>query len=218
MDVDVKDGFIPSGFIDRMMAENRLLAAGFDCFVFLPGMGFGSMEKWWPPAGRRTFSHEGIDLFLFRTRGNVLFRLDETIRVPLIHPGEIVGLIPDFLGHTVIARHRKPGSGREDEFYTLYGHVAPDASLAVGDKLNGGEIFARIADVDGRSTRLPAHLHISAAWCRRLPPVDTLTWPLLNRTDRAAFIDPMDLLGIAFETINPAQAGPLHRIPKCGSA
>ncbi len=216
MNADIKDGFIPSDFVNRLVATNRLSASGFDRFVFLPGMGFCTMEKWWPPAGRRTFSHEGIDLCLFQTRSNLLFRLDETIRVPLIHPGKIVGLIPDFLGKTVIASHRMSGSGQKDEFYTFYGHVTPDSHLAVGDTLNSGGIFARIADVDIRRTRLPAHLHVSAAWRRLLPSVETLTWPLLNRMDRSAFIDPMDLLAVPYETISPAAAGPFYRIPKCG--
>lgn len=216
MNADFSDVFVPSGFVNRLVAANRLSAAGFDRFVFLPGMGFGAMEKWWPPAGRRTFSHEGVDLCLFQTRSNLLFRLDETIRVPLIHPGKIVGLIPDFIGKTVIASHRVSGNGHEDEFYTFYGHVTPDTHLAVGDTLNSGDIFARITDADIRRTRLPAHLHVSAAWCRRLPSAETLTWPLLNRMNRAAFIDPLYLLAIPYETITPAAVGPFHRIPKCG--
>jgi hypothetical protein len=211
----IDGGFRSGGFAEKLAAENHLSTLGFDRFVFLPGMGFDVVKQWWSPTGQRPFSHEGVDLCLFQTHGKGLLRLDETIRVPLMHPGRIVAIIPDFLDRTVIVRHGRHGMAEED-FYTFYGHVTPNAQMAVGDALDEGEVFARIADVDLGRTRLPAHLHVSAAWCRRLPPVENLTWPLLNRTARSAFFDPLSMLAVPYEVITPSAAGPLHKIPKCG--
>lgn len=90
-------------FIKNMEAANAGFAPEFNRFVFLPGMEFGAMKQWWGNGGSRPFPHEGADLCLFRTMSNLLYRIDDNIRVPVIYPGKISGIIPDFLGETVIS-------------------------------------------------------------------------------------------------------------------
>lgn len=209
-------GLAPVNFAAALTRANPGFVSGFERFLFLPGMEFGAGQQWWGAGDRRLFSHEGVDLCLFRTRDDRLCRVDDTVQVPFCYPGKVAGVIADFLGKTVIVRHEVSPARDENAFFMLYGHVTPVEDLAPGDVIKTGEIFARIADVVTKKSLLSPHLHVSAAWCRRLPPVRTLTWPLLNRIDRSAFMDPLDLLDICWEMISPETAGPVHRIPAAG--
>jgi hypothetical protein len=209
-------GLAPVDFMADLTKTNPGFAPGFERFLLLPGMEFGARQQWWGAGGLRPFLHEGVDLCLFRTRDDRFCRVDDTIQVPLSHPGEVAGVITDFLGKTVIVRH-EPGPVRNEEaFFSFYGHVKPADDLAAGDVIKAGDVFATIAKVETDKSPIPPHLHVSAAWCRLLPPADILTWSVLNRINRSAFIDPLDLLGISYEMIITETVWPVHGMPGCG--
>jgi hypothetical protein len=182
-----------SKFIEHLININKLDEYDLAHFVFFTGMMFRSMEKWWDGGGKRRVPHEGLDLCFFVNTRNDKFRLDETIKVPMMYDGRIAHVMDDYLGKTVIAKHQtvdKPQSS----FLTIYGHVDPDDNLQVGVELNEGEVLASIAGIDNRQTSLLPHLHISLARPDMLPPSDRLTWEKLNKIDRSVFIDPVDCL------------------------
>jgi len=181
-----------SGFIAHLININKLDEWDLDHFVFFPGMMFRSMEKWWN-GGKRRFPHEGLDLCFFVNSQNIKFRLDETIKVPMMYDGIIVNVMDDYLGKTVIAKHQTDDK-IQTSFLTIYGHVYPDDSLQIGDEINEGDMFAAISGIENRQTQLLPHLHISLARSDMLPLADQLTWELLNKIDRSVFIDPIDVL------------------------
>jgi len=190
----------PSNLIIRLADINHLRVLGFERFVFFPGMLFNSLEKWWGSSGLRAASHEGLDLCFFSGESGAKFRLDETVQVPMVYDGIIAHIMDDFLGKTVVTRHDFGDSGNAPVL-SLYGHVHPDPHLKVGDLICQGDVFASIADVEGRSKLLPPHLHISLAKARMLPPAEQLTWEMLNQADRSVFIDPMNVLDANYSVI-----------------
>ena len=191
----------PSNFISRLVDINHLSTLGFERFIFFPGMLFNSKEKWWGRSGFRPTSHEGVDLCFFAGKGGAGFRLDETVRVPMVYDGIIVHMMDDFFGKTVVTRHDFGDAGN-GPVLSLYGHVHPDPRLKIGDRICRGDVFASIADTLGRSRLLPPHLHISLAKSRMLPQAERLTWEMLNQVDRSVFIDPMKALDADYSVVH----------------
>jgi hypothetical protein len=182
--------FPVSDFVTHLIAINRLDMLGFGRFVFFPGMLFLANETWWSKNGIRKTAHEGLDICFFITAGQQLYRLDETIRIPILFEGRIVGVMEDFLGQTVVARHLIEGPS-EKAFLSFYAHITPDHRIRPGGIVKTGEPLGTISDSKKINSPLPPHLHISLAWESMLPPVAALTWNVLNRADRSAFIDPL---------------------------
>lgn len=205
----------PSNFISRLADINHLSALDFERFIFFPGMLFNSMEKWWGRSGLRPASHEGLDLCFFTGKSGAGFRLDETVRVPMVYDGIIAHLMDDFLGKTVVTLHDF-GNTENGPVFSLYGHVHPDPYLKIGDRICQGDVFASIADTSGRSRLLPPHLHISLAKARMLPQADQLTWEMLNQADRSVFIDPMKALDADYSVVHYDSTLHLFELyPKC---
>ncbi len=189
-----------SFFIQALVSANRLeKSLGAGRLLFFPGMLFGSMEKWWGRGGTRAQSHEGLDICFFADGGGINFRLDETVRIPAASGGRVAGIIPDFLGSTVIAQHDNlPGQA---PCYILYAHVLPDEQLKIGQPLSAGETFAAIAPPIGNRL-LPPHLHLSMMDTGSISSPDSLDWPLLNRMDRRLFLDPLELIDGAWQVMD----------------
>ncbi len=183
-----------SDYISLLVRVNQLDADKYRYPVFFPGMLFGSFETWWGRKGCRASSHEGVDICFFAGAGPINYRLDETVRVPVIADGRVSAIIDDLLGKTVVVRH-----GKAEGIAVLYAHVRPEPGLAVGDGVKRGEICAAIADTAGRKTPLLPHLHISMVHEQLMPGARSLTWPILNRLDRAAFVDPLPQLADEYE-------------------
>ncbi len=182
--------FPKSEFVLHLIRENKLHAFDFDRFVFFQGMMFGSDKKWWGVKGIRRFLHEGLDLCFFTNICNEKFRLDETVKVPMLYDGRVEHITNDFLGKTVITRHCFSGHNKLP-LLSLYGHLNPDKNLKIGDEIKAGEIFALIAGLENRQKVLLPHLHISLAKPEMLPPANCLEWEFLNTVDRDVFIDPL---------------------------
>ncbi len=185
-----------SAFVSDLGALNGLDRMGFFRFIFYPGMLFGSSEKWWGVGGSRPSAHEGLDLCFFEARDGRRYRLDETVRVPAAVSGRIVRLMDDFLGRTVVVEsrcHQQAGA-----FYTFYAHIRPDKALQEGDTISAGTVFATISPIRSPKVTLPPHLHITMAAADALPPVGTLSWPMMNRLERSVFFDPLDVLSCEY--------------------
>lgn len=147
-------------------ADVRLWEAAFArnipwcrAFVFTPGMLFGSSELWWPPARRRASLHEGIDYGLYADPSGDTHPLPTGTVVPCVMSGEVVALLADFLGKSVVVRH---GDVRREglTLHAVYGHVVP--TVRVGAKLRAGDAVGKLTTSSKSSA--PAHLHLSAAW------------------------------------------------------
>ena len=201
MDGDFPTDF-KSAFVADLVACNRLDDMGFSRFLFFPGMLFGSCEKWWGSGGARPSAHEGLDLCFFTGHGDRRYRLDETVSVPMAFDGKIVRIMDDFLGRTVVARSQHPSA--MTYFYAFYAHIRPDKALREGDTLSAGTVFAAIAPVLSPTAMLPPHLHITLADACRLPPVDALSWPVMNRLSRSVFFNPLDLLPCEYAVLGYA--------------
>lgn len=139
----------------------------------------------------RAQSHEGIDVCFFVDACGNRFRLDETTRIPAAFNGQVAGIIPDFLGSTVILAH-KPDD-LEEPFFILYAHIRPDVSLSKGQILSAGQTFAAVAPPHANRV-LPPHLHLTMMDAHSIPPLETLDWPLLNGLDRNRFMDPLEII------------------------
>lgn len=161
---------------------------------------FGSERKWWGTKGMRGSMHEGLDLCFFENSRHEYFRLDETVKVPMLYDGRVEHITDDFLGKTVIASHCFDDPD-QPSLLSLYGHLNPDKNLKIGDRIKEGQGFARIAGfkkriagLKNRKKILLPHLHISLAKPDLLPPVTHLEWELLNTVDGSVFIDPLNAI------------------------
>jgi len=193
-----------SDFISHLIRINKLNACDFARFIFFAGMMFGSKKKWWGAKGFRESLHEGLDLCFFENTRHEYFRMDETVKVPMLYDGRVEHITDDFLGKTVIASHCFDDTG-QPSLLTLYGHLNPDKNLKIGDVIKEGQVFARIAgfkkQIAGRENRkklLLPHLHISLARPEKLPPAAHLEWALLNTVDRDVFIDPLNVISAEY--------------------
>jgi hypothetical protein len=190
---DKSENLPVSEFVFHLKRINRLDKLGFDRFVFFPGMLFLSRETWWGKSGVRKTAHEGLDICFFINCTQKKYRLDETVQVPVLYKGRVVHVMDDFLGQTVVVRHRANASDKEP-CLSFYAHIRPDRGLQIGDVVESGKTLGSIADASLISSPLISHLHLSLAWESLLPPVDTLSWKILNQVDRSVFMDPIKYL------------------------
>ena len=74
--------------------------------------------------------------------------------------GEVVAILDDFIGKTVVVRHPGIMSPDGDVFHTLLSHIQPQVRLL--DTVTRDRILGRV----GKSTNAgaPAHLHLTGAW------------------------------------------------------
>jgi len=182
----------PSAFGERLIRWNGLDAAGFAAWEFLPGMRFGDREAWWRDGGDRDFPHEGLDVGWYRTAGGGRLALGAGVRVPAPWPGEVVAVIPDFLGTSVFVAHaQRDGSGRR--LHSVCGHLSPRSGLAPGSAVGEGDEIGTIAAPAG-ADRVPPHLHLTLALLARDTAGATLGWPALRDPSRVLLLDPQPLL------------------------
>ena len=180
------------GFYQFLVSANQLEKnLGYGSLLFFPGMLFESRQKWWGRGGMRDQSHEGVDICFFADACGKRFRLDETIRIPAAFDGQVVRIIPDFLGSTVILAHQTEETGAF--LFILYAHIRPDAGLCKGRHLSAGQTFAAIAPPLANKV-MPPHLHLSMMDARSTPQLESLDWPLLNGLDRSRFMDPLEMI------------------------
>ena len=195
---------LSAGHADEYLIDcNRLREAGFEEWLFYPGMLFMSPDKWWGNGGCRPAPHEGSDFCLWRDRNGRRFRLDGNTRIPAMFEGEVVGISDDFLGKSVYMRHDICDS-RGSRLYTLLGHTAPRDSLRKGSQLDQGEVFAHISVRERKKMKIPPHLHISVAWMDASYPDEKLGWEMLGRTPEIRLLDPLEVIGCKYAITRPS--------------
>jgi murein DD-endopeptidase MepM/ murein hydrolase activator NlpD len=121
---------------------------------------FGDHAEWWANGYRRRTIHEVIDFAEGLAPDGKIKSIPEGAPVRAMADGEIVSVLDDFLGKTVVVRHSSLTHENGEIFHTLYSHIQI-AAESVGSISKGG-LLGRV----GRSinTRTPAHLHLTGSW------------------------------------------------------
>ena len=154
----------------------------FRFWIFEPGMAYGDPELWWPSLReKRPRPHEGIDFFCYEDCQGIIHNLSSRL-VPAPCDGTVIGLCPDFLGHSVfLLPDQLAGLGG---IYVL-AHISPHVCL--GQRVQQGNVVGRVAVARGAA---PGHLHVSylqGEW-RDLPL--ELSWPALFSQRQLQFVRP----------------------------
>jgi len=176
-----------------LVEANDLLDDRFSSWALSPGMAFGATHLWW---GRRTLRkapHEGVDLLAYLRDDRSEGALGPETLVPALADGEIIHLANDFLGRTIFMRH-PIDDGDGAALVTALAHVEPKGDIAVGQLVSAGQVLARIAS-PRRGSKVPAHLHLTAAWAE--PDLDrsVLEWECLGAAGSAGLrlVDPLEV-------------------------
>ncbi len=186
-------------FGEYLKKYNRLDEAGFQEWIFFPGMLFRSPDKWWGNKGTRPVPHEGLDICLYRTKDGRQIRFDGSIKIPVAYNGEVIRIIADFLGKSVYIKHDiRDNAGRY--FHSLYGHTMPLDFLRKGSIVNAGDIIGTVSDIRKKTKILP-HLHISMAWISENYSPEKLDWDIIGSSADIILLNPMDALGDQYSVI-----------------
>jgi hypothetical protein len=140
--------------------EQLTKECGFERWIFHSGMLFGDHAEWWASRDRRRTIHEGIDFAEGLAPDGKIKSIPEGTQVRAIADGEIVSVLDDFLGKTVVVRHSPLTNENGEIFHTLYSHIQI-AAESVGSISKGG-LLGRAGN--STNARTPAHLHLTGAW------------------------------------------------------
>jgi hypothetical protein len=182
-----------SRFMEFLVARNHSRMDGFRRWMFQPGMGFQSSEKWWGDRGRRAAPHEGLDLAIYEAASGTVKTMDQYIQIPAAFFGRIVKIVPDFLGKSIFMLH-EIYQAEGMRLWSAFGHTVPAASLVIGQDIEAGEIIGTIAAPAGLKPTLPPHLHLTFAWVPVDVSPDLLTWKNLGRDPGITLIDPLAVI------------------------
>lgn len=165
-----------TGFTFRLAHLNSITVS---CWLLGQGMGFAHDSKWWAE-GQRPAPHNGLDLYRYRDGKGVERTIEPGALVPMLMPGRVIALAPDYIGTSVFVLHEEHG------LMSAFGHMDPAAVVSAGSRLGADAVLGRIA----RSARAacPSHLHISVAETTDVLP--ELTWETLEGAAGVRFLDP----------------------------
>jgi murein DD-endopeptidase MepM/ murein hydrolase activator NlpD len=152
----------PASVIPQFVEWMALLTAecGFTHWLFRRGMFFGARNEWWGDRVRRRTEHEGLDFVEGNKPGTGIRNIPEGAPARAIADGEVVAVLKDFLGKTVVMRHSAISDETGSVFYTLLSHIRPAAKLKAS--VVRGQLIGEVAE--SRNADVPAHLHLSGAW------------------------------------------------------
>jgi len=180
-------------FTEFLIQKNALDQSGFKEWVFCPGMLFNSTDKWWGNQGKRDKPHEGLDVCLYRDREDMILRLAEKARVPVLYDGTVVRIVDDFLGKSVFIEHSFSDDDN-NRLCTIYGHTIPEETLYVGKIVKKGDVIATLADASRSATNILPHLHISLGWTSKVLSYDRLDWETIGAQDALTLLDPLQVI------------------------
>jgi hypothetical protein len=190
-----------SRFTEFLVRENGLDEAGFQEWIFYPGMLFNAMDKWWGNQGKRERPHEGLDLYLYKDRKDKILHLDEKTRIPALYDGVVVRVMDDFIGKSVMVEHRLPDSGHP-RFCTIYGHTNISGDLHAGSIVKAGGILAFLARPNKTQSHIPPHLHISVGWILNKFSYENLDWKTITTSNMLKWVDPLQVISRHFRLLN----------------
>jgi hypothetical protein len=156
-------------------------------------MRFGERAAWWRDGAERDVPHEGLDIGWFRSRDGRRLPLGPGARVPVLWGGEIVAIVPDFLGRSVFVAHGTP-DGEDRRLHTVYGHIDPCPGLAPGSVLSDGDELGTLARSAPGKTTVPPHLHLTLALIAREVGPAQLGWEVLRDCGRVLLLDPLPIV------------------------
>ncbi|MBN1567439.1 MAG: M23 family metallopeptidase [Acidobacteria bacterium] len=137
--------------------------SGFEYWIFNPGMLFGDHIEWWGDRCRRRTEHEGFDFARGSIAGTGIRFIPEGVPVRSMADGDVVAMLDDFLGKTVVVRHPAIIRPNGDVFHTLLSHIQPRTTKM--SPVTKGQVVGEVPKTT--NPRVPAHLHLTAAW---IPP------------------------------------------------
>ena len=184
---------LKSPFFRYLVVNNQPHLDNFKQWIFLPGMLFNSLEKWWSNQGSRVTPHEGLDLCGFEDEDGKQKTLNRHTKIPAAFAGEIVKIDPDFLGQSIHISH-EIFDGRGRRLYSAYGHTAPLDSLQIGSRVAEGETIAVISDLSGKKLAILPHVHITFVWIAVPIDIDDLNWDNLGKNPDITLIDPLSVV------------------------
>ncbi len=188
--------YLKSSFFTDLVALNRPHLDNFRKWLFLPGMLFNAVEKWWGDNGTRPAPHEGLDLCRFEEVGGDTKTLDRHTKIPAAFAGEIVKIDRDFLGKSIFIRHEIFDS-RNRQLYSAYGHTRPQAALQVGSRVAAGVALATIADFASPKLAVLPHVHLTFAWMPKIIDINGLNWDNIGKNPDITLIDPLAVLDLS---------------------
>jgi hypothetical protein len=158
-------------WLHRLAAES-----GFRFWSFRPGMLFGDPVEWWGDGNLRRSPHEGLDFAEGQQPGGGIQAMPEGSPVRAMAEGEVIAVLNDFLGKTVVVRH--PSVSRPDGtvFCTLYSHILPEAGSSRA--VVKGQLLGKV--IKATTATAPAHLHLTGAWIPQALIPDGLTMERIN--------------------------------------
>ena len=180
-------------FCQYLVALNRPHLDNFQKWLFLPGMLFNSLEKWWGNHGTRPAPHEGLDLCRFEEVSGDTKILDRHTKIPAAFAGEIVKIAPDFLGQSIFIRHAI-FDGRGRQLYSAYGHTQPADNLQVGSQVAAGAALATLAGSANPKLAVLPHVHLTFAWMPQDLDLTGLNWDNIGKNPDITLIDPLAVL------------------------
>lgn len=185
-----------SPFGKYLVALNRPRLDNFHKWLFLPGMLFNAVEKWWGDNGIRPAPHEGLDLCQFEEVSGKQKTLDWHTKIPAAFAGEVVKIDRDFLGQSIFIRHEIfDAYGRQ--LYSAYGHTRPEDTLRVESQVAAGEAIATISDFPNPKLAVLPHVHLTFAWMPGDIDISGLNWDNIGKISDITLIDPLAVLDLS---------------------
>ncbi len=181
-----------SSFFRDLLRLNGIPYRDVDAFIFDRGMGFGDSEKWWGSGGVRQLPHEGLDIFLYREKSGEVKKLAPGTRVPSAFNGEVVRVIDDLLGKSLVVKQSADLSG--SPFYIFYAHVKPLQEIIPGKNVVAGEPVAEIAELSGKRPGISPHLHLSMALIEPGFEMAHISWETIGKSEEIQLLDPLDYI------------------------
>jgi murein DD-endopeptidase MepM/ murein hydrolase activator NlpD len=191
-------------FCEILVRENALDKRGFKQWVFCAGMLFEAWDKWWGDRGKRGSPHEGVDFCFYRDRQGRLRRLSQVTRIPVMYDGVVAGIIPDFLGKSVIVRH-PCHRGRGGELVSIYAHTKPNDDIDVGTAVTEGQLIATLAHAERTTAGTGPHLHLSLGWTIKGYSWKSFDWKTIETSNTLHLVDPLQVMDCRYFTLEAAE-------------
>ena len=188
-----------SGFAEYFIEHNNLKHSGFAAFLFDRNMLFGAGHQWWGEKRKRRLPHEGLDLCWYLDSDDFRKMLPQNTKVPAALDGEVVAIIDDFLGKSVLVRHGMHTPGKF--LVTISAHVAPEAGIESGVSVREGQLIGRLAQKAAKRSEVPPHLHLSAGFFAEDIIWHDISWQNMWKHKDVRLIDPLPFIPDIFRRI-----------------
>lgn len=182
-----------TGFTKMLIEANDMDPKDFRRWVFYPGMGFNSPDKWWGDLGRRDFPHEGVDFCLYENLSGKTLQIGHQTRIPAIHDGIVRHIFPDYLGQAVVFEH-EPTADEKRKVISIYAHTVPVKHIKVGVFLKRGDIIATIADTCRSKAKILPHLHFTLGQASVEIDYGSFVWNDMRNPDKVILLNPLDVI------------------------